>query len=68
MVEDVWGELLSEEEIKILSVYNRLSATEKDYVINHLNRMASEEGWHPSQTRSATYALEVLDKNSNISK
>jgi len=59
--EDIWSAILSCDEQEIIEVLELLSEEEKKYVISHLQRMVSEDGWHPSQIESASYALQVFE-------
>jgi len=59
-IEHFWSSILSRDETLVCSVYATLSQEEKEAVISHLQRMASEPGWHPEQRKSAQVALEVL--------
>ena len=60
--EDLWSALLSEEKEKIINFRNGLEPTEFAFIIDHLKKMTTEDGWHPSQKRSASFALDILDK------
>lgn len=61
--EDIWGMILSQNEEKIREIYKLLSEEETLYVTNHLQRMCSEEGWHPGQVTSANFALNVIQRS-----
>jgi hypothetical protein len=61
--EDLWGNILSEDKDDILNLLNSLSRLEIEYVNDHLIKMVTEDGWHPSQQRSAAFALDVIRKN-----
>ena len=58
--EDLWSYILSEDNEKINNVLNFLSSLELEVIINHLKIMTTEEGWHPSQQRSAAIALNIM--------
>jgi len=60
--EDIWENILSEEENLIRHVFSLLNEEEKGTVISHLKKMAKEAGWHPFQIRSSQFALTILDK------
>ncbi len=63
--EHLWSKLLSRNDEEIKSTFNALNAHEKRYVIDHLKKMASEDGWHPEQIRSALHARSVLEPENN---
>ena len=63
-LEQLWEQLLSRQPELVRSAYNRLSPDEQAYVLRHLGRMASEEGWHVEQVLSAQAALQALDAGS----
>lgn len=60
-LERIWSELLSREPGKIRLAYNTLDTDSQQEVLGHLNRMATEDGWHPEQVLSARIALETLE-------
>lgn len=59
-LEILWDQLLSREPEIIRGAFAGLSERERKDVLLHLERMVSEEGWHPEQTRSAQVALDAL--------
>jgi len=59
-LEKTWGAILSRNKDEIEEVFNSLDMGSQKVVVDHLNKMAYEEGWHPEQTRSARIALQVL--------
>jgi len=59
-LEQFWDDLLSGEPVKIHTAYLSLDAETKKEVIQHLWKMATAEGWHPLQKRSAQTALDVI--------
>jgi hypothetical protein len=61
--EDFWGNILSEDKRIVINLLKNLSRLEIEYVINHLTKMVTEDGWHPSQQRSAAFALDIIGKN-----
>ena len=61
--EDLWNALLSENAEIIISIQKILEPNEFKLIIDHLNKMATGNGWHPSQKKSASFALEILEKN-----
>ncbi len=64
-LEKAWDDLLSQEPDRIESRFTSLDEKSKRVVIEHLNKMVSESGWHPAQIESAQKALEVLSKSGN---
>jgi len=62
-IEDLWTNLLSRNEADILSAFKMLNKEDKTTVINHLNKMVTEDGWHPEQVHSAEYALDLIKRN-----
>jgi len=58
--ETLWEKILSREERQIRQAVRGLSPQEVRRVLQHLQAMLSEEGWHPEQQRSAQAALDVL--------
>lgn len=64
-LEKAWDDLLSQEPDRIESRFASLDEKSKRVVIEHLNKMVSESGWHPAQVESAQKALEVLSKSGN---
>jgi hypothetical protein len=60
-VELFWDSLLSREPEKIKSTIQHLNLPERSAVIDHLNRMTTEDGWHPEQKKSALVALQTIE-------
>lgn len=60
-LEKTWDGLLSREESQIIRAYSPLDADSQRTVYTHLQKMASEPGWHHEQVISARKALEVID-------
>ena len=60
--ENIWENILSREEDVIKLTFKDLSEEEKGYILGHLNKMVSEDGWQPEQIASASFALEVLSR------
>ena len=58
--EKLWDLILSRHPESILDAFQLLTGDEQEQVVNHLQRMTSEEGWHPEQILSAQAALDVL--------
>jgi hypothetical protein len=59
-VESFWAEILSRQSDRVRSAFATLSGEEKEAVLNHLERMTRESGWHPEQVDSAAKALQAL--------
>ena len=60
-LEILWDNLLSREPEKVLAAFAGLTLDEQQHVRRHLERMASEPGWHPAQRASALAALAALE-------
>jgi hypothetical protein len=61
-VEQLWDNLLSREIEKIKSSFQHLNQSDRIAVIEHLNRMTTEDGWHPEQNKSAQIALQAIEE------
>lgn len=62
-LESFWAEILSRDPQRVTSAINSLEdEEERQAIIAHLQRMATEEGWAEPQKASARAALEALDK------
>ncbi len=59
-LEIFWDNLLSREPARIRAAFNALDRATQSAVLNHLERMATEEGWHPEQVSSARAALKEI--------
>lgn len=59
-LERLWDQLLSRQPEQIRQAFQSLQPGEQTAVMAHLQRMASEDGWHPEQRRSAQAALTAL--------
>jgi predicted ArsR family transcriptional regulator len=66
-LEIFWDAILSRQPDQIRSAYALLPAAERRKLIAHLQRMVSEEGWHPEQRKSARVALDILSGDTEIS-
>ena len=62
-IEDIWSEILSQQDEKVDAACGLLTADEMKYVINHLHCMISEDGWHPAQIASAQFALNRITQH-----
>jgi hypothetical protein len=61
-LEKLWDTLLSREPQQIKHTFDALDNASQMAVIDHLNRMATEEGWLDEQRSSALIALEAIGK------
>jgi hypothetical protein len=59
-LEQFWAAILSHQPDRIRTAYDSLDPAERQQLIIHLQRMASEPGWQPGQRKSAVTALETL--------
>lgn len=58
--EVIWESLLSRRPEQVRAAFNGLDVDGRQAVLTHLQRMATETGWHPEQRRSALAALAAL--------
>lgn len=59
-IETLWDHLLSRQPALIQTAYQSLTPTEQNDVLAHLQRMISEDGWHPEQVQSAQAAVNAI--------
>ena len=59
-LDNLWDFLLSRQPEQVRSAFLSLPENERQLVVAHLQRMASEPGWHPEQVISARAALLAL--------
>lgn len=59
-LEEFWANMLSEDPPTVRQAWDALTAEEKAAVYRHLQRMASEAGWQPSQRDAARAALQAI--------
>jgi hypothetical protein len=59
-IEIFWGHLLSRDPEQIWKAFSELDQDTQKGVLDHLNKMVVQEGWHPEQQASAQAALQVL--------
>lgn len=59
-IENLWEALLSRQADQVQAAYQELTPTEQAAVLNHLHRMATEDGWQPEQRLSARFALQTI--------
>jgi hypothetical protein len=60
-LERLWDNLLSRQPEQVRGAFIPLKTEEKQAVLAHLKKMASEPGWHPEQQLSAQVALQALE-------
>jgi hypothetical protein len=60
-LEEIWDDILSRHPARIKRRYDLLDTNSREEVIQHLNRMVSEEGWQEPQVISARAALAALN-------
>lgn len=58
----LWDAILSRQIKRIQTAYQLLDPASQNALSAHLQRMASEEGWHPEQQKSALVALEAIQQ------
>ena len=58
--EELWDAILSRETGRIHETWHALNQEERSSLLAHLERMVSEDGWHPEQVISARCALEAI--------
>jgi hypothetical protein len=61
-IEQLWDSLLSRQPKKINLIFHHLNQSDRSKVIEHLNRMHTEDGWHPEQKKSALIALQSIEQ------
>lgn len=59
-LQDLWDQLLSGDADAVRVAFRTLGDSERKAVLEHLQRMTSEEGWQPEQVTSARAALQAL--------
>lgn len=57
---DFWDAILSRNPRFIQEAFVELDEPSKMAVVAHLEKMATESGWHPEQVKSAKAALVVI--------
>ena len=55
-----WEDILSSQPDRIRWAFDGLSPDEQQKVLDHLQGMTSEPGWHPAQVKSAEIAIQVI--------
>lgn len=61
-LEIFWDAILSRQPEQIRAAWLPLTVVDREELIAHLQRMTSEEGWHPEQRKSAQAALDTILK------
>jgi hypothetical protein len=56
-----WAEILSRDAERTRQAFATLNQAEQHELIAHLQRMATESGWHEEQVHSASAALTALN-------
>jgi hypothetical protein len=60
-LESFWGELLSKDPTRIRAALDSLGQEEQSTVLDHLRRMATQDGWSEGQRLGAEAALRVIE-------
>lgn len=61
-LEKFWDDMLSRNPQQILEAFQPLNKHDRQVVLDHLNRMLNEVGWHSDQRDSAQAALHALEE------
>jgi len=59
-LDEFWGDLLSEEPLRIIAVWSTLNPEEQAIIFAHLGHMAADEGWAEVQKVAAQAALDAI--------
>lgn len=59
-LEHVWDAILSRDSQRIVNTFLSLDEQSRETVLEHLQRMTRESGWHPEQARSAQTAIDSI--------
>lgn len=60
--EELWEHLLSQNTALIRFAWKSMNEEERNAVKRHLQTMARDAGWHPSQSRAAAAALQSIEE------
>jgi hypothetical protein len=60
-LDQFWSQMLSGDPAQIRLAWDSRSAEERAEVRQHLDRMRTGMGWHPSQRESAEPALQTIE-------
>lgn len=64
-LEKTWNAILSRDKVEILRAFNALDQASRKAMVDHLQKMTSESGWHPEQAKSARSALQAIFDEGN---
>jgi hypothetical protein len=67
-LEYVWDGILSRDSQRIVNTFLSLDEQSRKTVLEHLQRMACESGWHPEQVRSAQSAIDAIKEGQHGSE
>ena len=59
-LEALWDEILSRQPERVRAAFTSLPQADQKNLLTHLERMATETGWHAKQRKSARAALKAL--------
>jgi hypothetical protein len=59
-LENLWDNILSGQPGRIRGAFFALNEETQEFILNHLQRMVTEEGWQPEQQLSARAALDAI--------
>jgi hypothetical protein len=62
-LEEFWGDILSEQPLRIMAAWLTLDGESKVAVLNHLKAMSKDTGWADSQRQAATAALQTITES-----
>jgi hypothetical protein len=63
--DDTWEEILSRRPRRIQRVFAALDVATRLEVLQHLNRMVTEDGWQEVQITSAAIALKTINSSTS---
>ena len=64
-LDEFWGDLLSEEPLRIMAAWSTLDANEQAAIFDHLSHMAADDGWADVQKVAAQAALYAIQNEAN---
>jgi hypothetical protein len=59
-LEEFWNDILGEEPLRVVAAWLTLDLVDQAVVRDHLNRMATEDGWTEGQQQAARTALRAI--------
>jgi len=59
-LEEFWGDILSEQPLRVVAAWLTLDVEEQIAVRAHLSKMATEDGWAEGQREAARAALHAI--------